>query len=202
VGIININHNNKSKMKILVSTLVVLMVFISCTSNKIVTEAQQKEMILWGNKTPFKIVSHRASPTPTAAFSAVANSGLLAPGNTAANISLIGNANFFKMDGDTISAYLPYFGERRFGSNYGSNEGGISFNDKPLIKEISYNVKKQRAEMHFRIKQERDNEIYDILILIFANHSAHISVNSSERTPINYYGEIKPLETKGIVKEE
>jgi len=187
-------------MKIVVSILVLLIVFISCTSTKIVTEAQQKEMVLWGNETPFKIVSHRASPTPTAAFSAVANSGLLAPGNTAANISLIGNVNFFKMDGDTISAYLPYFGERRFGFNFGSNEGGISFNDKPLIEEISYNVKKQRVEMHFRIKQERDNEVYDILIFIFANHSTHISVNSSERTPINYYGKIKPLETKDVAK--
>ena len=189
-------------MKTVVSILVVLIVFISCTSTKTITEAQQKEMVSWGNETPFKIVLHRASPTPTAAFSAVANSGLLAPGNTAGNISLTGNANFFKMDGDTISAYLPYFGERRFGSNFGSNEGGISFNDKPLIEEISYNEKKQRVEMHFRVKQERDNEIYDILIFIFANHSTHISVNSSERTLINYYGNIKPLESEEFTKGE
>ncbi len=189
-------------MKIVVSILVVLIVFIGCTSTKTVTEAQQKEMVLWGVKIPFKILSNRASPTPTPAFSAVANSGLLAPGNSVANISLIGNANFFKMDGDTISAYLPYFGERRFGNNFGNNEGGISFNDKPLIEEIDYNVKKQRVEMHFRIKQERDNEIYDILIFIFANHSTQISVNSSERTLINYYGKIKQLETEEFTKEE
>jgi len=171
------------------------MVFISCTSTKIVTEAQQKEMDSWGNETPFEIVSQRASPMPTSAFIAVANSGLLAPGNTASNIDLIGNANSFKMKGDTISAYLPYFGERQFGGNYGSNEGGIRFDDKPISKEISYNSKKQRVEMRFKIRQERDNELYNILVFIFPNHSTSIYVNSSERTPISYDGEIKTLET-------
>jgi len=183
-------------MKTLVTSLVFLMVFISCTSPKIVTEAQQKEMISWGNEMPFEIISYRASPMPTAAFSAVANSGLLAPGNTASSIDIIGNSNSFKMQGDTISASLPYFGERQFGSNYGSNEGGIKFDDKPMSQEISYNTKKQRVEMRFKIKQERDNEIFDIMIYIFPNHSTQIYVNSTERSPISYSGKIKSLEHK------
>jgi len=186
-------------MKTLVSMLVFLMVFISCTSTKTVTEAQQKEMESWGIETPFEIVSQRASPMPTVAFSAVAR-GLLPPGDTASNIDLIGNANSFKMKGDTISAYLPYFGERQFGGNYGSNEGGIRFDDKPISQEISYNTKKQRVEMRFKIRQERDNEIYNILIFIFPNHNTQIYINSSERTPISYYGEIKALEIKEIAK--
>jgi len=181
-------------MKTLVSMLVFLMVFISCTSTKIVTEAQQKELNAWGNETPFEIVSHRASPMPTAAFSAVAR-GLLPPGDSANNIDLLGNSNSFKMKGDTISAYLPYFGERHFGGNYGSNEGGIRFDDKPISKEISYNTKKQRIEMRFKIRQERDNELYNILVFIYPNHNTHIYVNSSERTPISYVGEIKAIET-------
>ncbi len=185
-------------MKTLVFTVAVFMVFISCTSPKIVTEAQQKEMLLWGNQTPFEIVSYRASPIPTAAFSEVANSGLLAPGNTASSIDLIGNSNSFKMDGDTITAYLPYFGERQFGGNYGSNEGGIKFDDKPMSQEISYNSKKRRIEMRFKIKQERDNEIYNIIVYIFPNHSTQIYVNSSERTPISYNGKIKSLEHKEV----
>jgi len=186
-------------MKTFVSMLVLLIVFISCTSTKVVTEAQRKEMESWGKETPFEIVSHRASPMATAAFSAVANSGLLAPGNTASSISLIGNTNWFKMKGDTISAYLPYFGERRFGNNFGSNEGGIIFNDTPIMKEITYNATKQRVEMHFRVKQNRDNEIYDILIYIFPSHNTSMYVNSSERTQINYDGELKALKTEEIV---
>lgn len=183
-------------MKTLVSALVIIMVLISCTSTKMVTETQQKELISWGNEKPFEIISHRAMPMQTVAFSAVANSGLLGTGNTANSISLIGSTNYFKMKGDTISAHLPYFGERRFGGNYGSTDGGIHFDGEPDSKEIIWNAKKQRVEMRFKIKQERDNENYDILVFIFPNHTTRIDINSSERTSISYVGDLKPLEIK------
>ncbi|MCF6349205.1 MAG: DUF4251 domain-containing protein [Flavobacteriaceae bacterium] len=183
-------------MKTLLSALVIFMMLISCTSTKIVTEAQQKELISWGNEKPFEIISHRALPMPTAAFNAIANSGLLAPGNSAGNIDLIGNPNYFKMKGDTLSVYLPYFGERRFGGNYGSTQGGIRFDGIPDGNDITWNAKKQRVEMRFKIKQERDNEIYDILVFIFPNHTTRIDINSSERTPISYIGNIESLVTQ------
>jgi len=185
-------------MKTLESALVVFMLLISCTSTKIVTDTQQKELISWGNERSFEIRSYRALPMPTVAFNAVANSGLLAPGNSANNIDLIGNSNYFKMKGDTISAHLPYFGERRFGGNYGGTDGGISFDGVPDSKEITWNTKKQRVEMRFKIKQERDNENYDILIFLFSNHTTRIDINSSERTSISYVGHIEALETKEL----
>jgi len=185
-------------MKILASALVVFILLINCTSTKTVTETQQKELISWGNEKPFEIISHRALPMPTAAFNAVANSGLLAPGNSASNIDLIGSTNYFRMKGDTISAHLPYFGERRFGGNYGGTDGGISFDGVPDSKEITWNSKKQRVEMRFKIKQERDNENYDILIFLFSNHTTRIDINSSERTSISYVGHIEALEAKEL----
>ena len=171
-------------------------VFTACTSTQPMTEAQKKELLAWGTKTPFEIISNRAMPMPTAAFSALANSGILTPGNTASSIDLTTTSNYFKMEGDTISGRLPYFGERRMGGNYGSNDISIRFDGVPKKSSIEYLNNKQRVEMRFGISQEDDNEQYDILVMIFPNKTVRIDVTSSERTPISYSGTISALKTK------
>ncbi|MCB0474560.1 MAG: DUF4251 domain-containing protein [Flavobacteriaceae bacterium] len=181
-------------MKTFMWILVLSTLVTACTSTKPLTETEQKELEAWGTETPFEIISNRALPMPTAAFSALANSGMLAPGNSASSIDLTTNSNFFKMKGDTISAQLPYFGERRFGGNYGSNDISIRFNGIPTRRNIALNSGKRRMEMRFRISQEDDNEVYDILVMIFPNKTTRIDVTSSERTPISYNGRIEALE--------
>lgn len=183
-------------MKTIITAVFAMFLVLSCTSTKTLTDTQKKELISWGNEKPFEIVSHRALPVPTMAFSSVANSGLLAPGNSAGSIDITGTGNYFRMRGDTISAQLPYFGERRFGYNNNSNELGIRFDGLPKIKEINFNEKKQRVDMHFSIKQKSDNEIYDIRVYVYASRSARIDVTSSERTAISFVGNLEPLEIK------
>jgi hypothetical protein len=182
-------------MKILIP-VILLVVFAGCTSTQTLTEAQQKELMAWGSKKSFEIISYRAWPVSSMAFSTLVNSGLLGPGNTAGSIDITDNANYFRIKGDTISARLPYFGERYFGNNNINNEVGISFNNQPDIKKISWNEKKQRVELYFRIKQERNSEMYDILIYLFSNHSTKIDVTSSERTAISFLGTLKPLKVE------
>jgi hypothetical protein len=112
------------------------------------------------------------------------------------------------MNGDTITGYLPYYGERYNSGGY-NNKIAIEFNGIPLNKEIKWNEQKRRAEMRFRIYQKDDNdemrfriyqkddnELYDIFIMIFSNKTTRIDVNSSERSLITYEGAIKTLLTQ------
>ncbi|MCB0484689.1 MAG: DUF4251 domain-containing protein [Flavobacteriaceae bacterium] len=181
-------------MKTIAVFLMVVAVFAGCTATKKLTDDQREALMSWGTETPFEIVSHRAMPMPTTAFIAVVNSGILSPDNSAGNINLVGNANFFRMKGDTINAYLPFFGERRFGGNYGSNDLAIEFDGIPEKKDITFNEKNQALEMRFSIDQKNDNEQYTILVTIFSGNTTDIQVLSSERSSISYRGNIKPLE--------
>ena len=182
-------------MKTLVQAVIMLLLMMSCSSSKLLTEAQKQELQAWGTEKAFEIESDWAKPMPTAAFNAVANTGILGLGNSAGSINILGNINYFKMKGDTITGYLPYYGERYMGGGYNNNIA-IEFNGIPRSKEIKWNEQKQRAEMRFSIYQKDNNELYDIFIMIFSNKTTRMDVNSSERSLITYEGKIKPLESQ------
>ena len=179
-------------MKTLLQAVIILLLMMSCSSSKPLTESQKQELQAWGTERAFVIESDWAKPMPTAALNAVANTGILGLGNSAGSINILGNVNYFKMNGDTISGYLPYYGERHMGGSY-NNKIAIEFNGIPRRKEIKWNEQKQRAEMHFSIHQKDDNELHDIFIMIFSNKSTRMDVNSSERSLITYEGSIKAL---------
>jgi len=182
-------------MKTLVQAVIVLLLMMSCTSSKLLTEAQKQELKAWGTEKAFVIESDWAKPMPTAAFNAIANTGILGLGNSIGSINILGNVNYFKMKGDTITGYLPYYGERYMAGGY-NNKSAIEFSDIPRSKEIWWNEQKQRTEMRFSIYQKDDNEMYDIFIIIFSNNSTRMDVNSSERSLITYEGTIKALESQ------
>lgn len=182
-------------MKTLVQAVIILLLMMSCSSNKPLTESQKQELQAWGTERAFVIESGWAKPMPTAALNAVSNTGILGLGNSAGSINILGNVNYFKMNGDTITGYLPYYGERYNSGGY-NNKIAIEFNGIPLNKEIKWNEQKRRSEMRFRIYQKDDNELYDIFIMIFSNKTTRIDVNSSERSLITYEGSIKTLLTQ------
>ena len=181
-------------MKTHIKAVIILMLMMSCGSAKLLTEAQKLELQAWGIEKAFIIESDWAKPMPTAALNAIANSGILGLGNSAGSINLIGNVNYFKMKGDTISGYLPYYGERYVSGGYNNNLA-IEFSDIPYRKEITWTEQKQRTEMRFKIHQKDDNENYDIFIMIYSNNSTRIDVSSSERSFITYEGYIKEFKS-------
>lgn len=142
----------------------------------------------------FEIVSHTARPMPTMAFTQVANTNILGPGNTAANINIIGTTNSLRIVADTVSAYLPYYGEQNFAAMPGNNHQGIEFKSMPENYVVSNNDDKHKVEIQFRIQdQYRGNERYNVFITLFPNHTSNIRIQSSTRTPIEFSGSVKPL---------
>lgn len=83
-------------------------------------------------------------------------------------------------------AYLPYFG-RSHNASYGG-DGGVEFEGEPADLNITKNDEKKSISIKFNIKNK--DERYDCNLLISSGGTGTLTVSSSKRTPISYYGGI------------
>lgn len=173
-----------------------LALFISCSGTKKIVSPTAKSRALDAlvAKRSFQVVSDQASPLMTSSMAAVSNSGLLGVGNSAANINLIGNYNYVKVEGDTISADLPYYGERQMGGGYTATSG-IKFKGVPDSYSLSKNETNQQYEIKFQMRGE-GTESFIVTLRLFPNWKSSLQVNSTQRNPIRYAGEVVASEEK------
>lgn len=181
--------------------ILVMALLIGCGNSRTYTEQdnqayQRLKELVQGKK--FEIHSNFARPMATNALTQIANTGILGVGNSASNIDISGNSNELKIHGDSISGYLPFFGEQRFGGGYpGSNHQGIEFNDIPNDYIVGENDDKHSVRINFEIDDEyRTNEHYNIFITLFPNNRSSIQINSTNRTSIEYSGTLRPITTE------
>ncbi len=92
-----------------------------------------------------------------------------------------------KVNKDTVSCYLPYFG-RAYVANYGNTEdSGIKFTStnfeysKELTKKGGYNI---------TIKPKDTNKRYVLYLTVQSSGYATLQVTDPDRQPISFYGEI------------
>ena len=144
------------------------------------------------------IESDWAQPSTNNAMNSVASSALFLPGNTGSNINLIGNPNYLKIKGDSVSAYLPYFGVQQISAGYGRGSA-IQFNGIPERWKSNRNTKKNSYDISFTI---RDNaEVFQVSLILFPNLTSHIHINSAQRNFIKYLGKASELPEEAISEE-
>ena len=165
-------------------------IFIGCSSTQKAsyTEADTEALKNLVEAKSFEIESTWAVPQTTNSINSIGASGLLPPGSTANRINLIGNANHLRMEGDSVSAYLPYFGERQFSGGYATNNA-IVFEGVPENYKVSKNKKNQNYKISFQINDK--TESYKVTVLIYPSLNSSIRVTSSQRFPITYTGNAK-----------
>lgn len=140
----------------------------------------------------FEIRSNWAMPLATMSMNSLANAGLLPPGSSAGQINLIGNSNHVKVIGDSLSVYLPYFGERQMRGGYNSDGAGIDFEGIPERMKITKNDEKQRYDILLNLKDDSEN--FTLNITLFPNFNSSINVTSSQRFPIRYSGSVQAIQ--------
>lgn len=175
--------------------LVFAFLFSACKSSKNSVTPQQVESFnnLVASR-EFTIESDWAYPQVTNAMSQVLNSQLLAPGNNASAINLIGNANFLTIKGDSVTSYLPYFGERQMQVAYGGTDSAIQFNGLMEDYQVK-NDKNNRKIISFKAKSN-NTESFNVTITLFPNLNAQMSLNGASRFIIQYSGNVEPIEKK------
>ncbi len=178
-------------MKMYINILYVFfIVMFSCKSASQYSDAQIKNLETLIESKRFTIESDWARPQVTYAMQQVLNSGILQPGSAPNAISLIGNANFLTISGDSIKAYLPYFGERQMNVGYGGRDGAIKLDG--LLEDYVFEAKKRNSYL-ITFNANSKIEAYNISIAVFPNMKSEIRVNSSSRFPISYTGEIERI---------
>lgn len=164
---------------------------LSCGSSSKISDSKVKQLDDLVSSKHFEIISDRAFPLATASLNSISNAGLLPPGSSAGQISLIGNSNYLKVLGDSVAIYLPYYGERQMGGGYDNDGAGIEFEGIPTDIEITKDEGKQRYDIRFKMKDDSEN--FNFNITLFPNLTSMISVSSSQRFPIRYSGSAKAI---------
>lgn len=168
--------------------LLILLVSIACKSSKpIATQAEIDKLSKIITNNHYRIESNWAYPQVTTAVQQVMSSGLLPPGSNANSISLIGNSNFLEFKGDSISSYLPYFGERQMQVGYGGNDSAIQFDGLVQNYKVSMN-KNNGYEVSFEAVSK--SEKFNVYISISPNLKTTVALSGGSRFPIRYGGKV------------
>lgn len=174
----------KTSRLFLLSGLTVL--FLSCTASR-KTPVYNTALDQMIENESFEIKIRSVNPQVTQAMAQVANSGILAPGNTMNRIDVSGAGFFIKVQGDTVSANLPYYGERQMGGGY-NDDSGILFNSVPKNFEIVQDEIKKSYRVKFIVNESV--ETYSVIAEIATNATANVSILSSHRNRIGYTGTV------------
>lgn len=170
---------------------VFFILLLSCKSANQYSDEQIKNFETLIESKHYTIDSDWARPQVTYAMQQVLNSGILQPGSAPNAINLVGNANFLTISGDSIKAYLPYFGERQMNVAYGGSDNAIELNG--LLKDYAFEPKRNNSYL-ITLNANSKIETYNISIVVFPNMKSEIRVNSSSRFPISYIGNVKPID--------
>ena len=178
----------KTKILIWITGMLTL---LSCTTSKnTVTEAERTALNELVENKRFIIESDWAYPQASIAMQQVMNSGLMGPGNSASNISLLGNYNFLKIEGDSITSRLPYFGERQMLVDYGGQDSSIEL--RGLLK--NYQVEREKNnKLSIRFQAKSNNENFSVSISISPSLKTDMLLSGTGRSPIRYSGMVKPV---------
>lgn len=158
--------------------------FFSCKSTATLAEIEHlKATAITKN---FTIIADAANPA--ALMNTRGIESLLPPGSNLANISLTNIQNNFTIKNDSVFLDMPFYGERRFASGYGT-ESGLQFEGIPENVESSFNQKKNSYEFEYWLKAK--TESLRISLTLFANKTSRFTVYSSHRSTITYSGHWK-----------
>ena len=92
---------------------------------------------------------------------------------------------------DVIKCDLPFFGRAFSGVGYGGG-GGMQFEGKPL----DLNIEKKKKSYDIAFKVKGDNDSYSLMLSVYFDGSAYLSISSNNRSTISYNGDIEALPKK------
>jgi ABC-type Na+ efflux pump permease subunit len=114
-------------------------------------------------------------------------------GQSGSAIQLDGSRYQLKIEKESIDSDLPYYG-RAYNASRNPDDAGIKFKSK----DFSYVAeKKKKGNYVITIKPKDAREIQSMTLNVTLNGYATLSVNSTNRQPITFYGYIAESPTQG-----
>lgn len=170
----------------------IVIIMLSCKAPKSVANQEEIDFLKTiVKKQMFTIESIWAYPQVTNAMQQVFNSGLMQPGSNAGAISLIGNSNFLTISGDSISSYLPYFGERQMQVAYNGDDSAIQFSG---VLDSYKAIKNKDNSYSISFQATSNSESFRVSIRLYPNLKTDMTFNGNSRFPISYSGSLEPID--------
>lgn len=175
--------------------IMVSMLAFSCKSSESMAERTQalNNLETKINNKNFKIDINTVIPFNTNATTQVLNNLMRYTGNTGNRITV--NGYYITFKNDSISGYLPYYGEQQLSSNRYNSDLGIEFSGKPKEYSLDKHKRKDAYIMKFTINDEKDTvETYRVFITFFPSNTADVNIVTSHRNGISYRGQLEAIE--------
>lgn len=168
----------KYKLKILISSLLLLFVFSGAfaQNKKERKEKRQKayiECLQLIESGEFKFEAEKAYP------------------QGGSSIDLTTNYGFIKISENKSIGDLPFFG-RAYRVDY-SADGGINFEGDILNEKLTRDDKKMKMTYTFEVKNK---ETYTVIMEVFSKKSASTIIRTDSKAHISYSGQISELENE------
>jgi len=175
-----IQSNKISIMKSFVIMVVAVFSLLSCSSQIYLDPTTLSSVV---EKKEFDFNATRAFPTNYDVIN-VMNS---IPGSTGTRLLNLDPGYGFNLKKNLFSVALPYFG-RAFNVNPGdATKGGLTFESKEFMVKQSTS-KKGNTLLVITPNDQRENYVFNLEI--FKNGSAFLSIQSNNRQPISFDGNI------------
>ncbi len=156
-----------------------LFFFQSCSSQ---TGVDSKTVDAWVNSQEFTFYAQRANPTNYDVINTI-NS---IPNATSSRVLNLDNGSYtLELKNNVLEVVLPYFG-RSYKANY-SGDNSYRFTSKDYTINKTQNKK---GNWIVKIQPNDVNNVREIIIEIFKNGKALVSMTSNDRQPISYDGYI------------
>ncbi|NNE31293.1 MAG: DUF4251 domain-containing protein [Winogradskyella sp.] len=184
------------KIKSLISVSFVLLICLSCAKKISKTESRNSqvaynELKALVNSKSYSFNARSANPMQSNETIEVNNYLLSRTDNTGLRQDLSTNKSFISIKNDSIIGDLAYFGELRTSSYNDAGNMNIKFKGMPYQYETIINDRANEITVKFKIKG--DSEDFNVIMVVFPNKNAKVSIYSSNRTAIQYLGEVLPI---------
>ncbi|HAI84212.1 MAG TPA: hypothetical protein DCL43_11130 [Chitinophagaceae bacterium] len=111
--------------------------------------------------------------------------------------NVAGSGYFLQLRSDTLSLYLPYFGKSFSSFSNAFTKGGAF--DETHIKNFTYTLQQNVKSSTINIAIQQ-GDVAKIIMTIYANGTADVSLQSNSRQPIRYFGQIGAVPIKRKLK--
>jgi hypothetical protein len=104
------------------------------------------------------------------------------------SIDMVSNPNYLRIKNDSVFSEMPYFGRAYAGVGYGGS-GGLDF--KGPVQDFS--ITKNKKDYTIKAKVKDNSDSYTIILTVFFEGNASLTINSVHRNSINYRGSIDKI---------
>ncbi len=173
--------------------LIVFAMIAACSSSKdpLVTANTLNKIENLANERQFVVDFNTAYPQNTAATQQVMNSLLIQTGNSAGRIDIAGDGAKLTVDGETSTADLPFFGERRMGGSYGNTNVGIEF-DEAIMKDYKVLRQGEKVTVTYGVSNS-ENDYFNVRMDIFSKYNVRALITSTKKTNMQYDGSFRAV---------